>query len=56
MSFKNLFSSAYNYESLDKESTKIFKNYDEIVKENDNEIQSSVEFETPELPNIDDLF
>ena len=29
---------------------------DEIVKENDNEIQSSVEFETPELPNIDDLF
>jgi len=29
---------------------------DEIVKENDHEIQSSVEFETPELPNIDDLF
>ena len=29
---------------------------DEIIKENDNEIQSSVEFETPELPNIDDLF
>ena len=29
---------------------------DEIVKENDNEIQSSVEFATPELPNIDDLF
>ena len=29
---------------------------DEIVKENDNEIQSNVEFETPELPDIDDLF
>ena len=29
---------------------------DEMVKENDEEIQPNVEFETPELPNIDDLF
>ena len=29
---------------------------DEMVKENDTEIQSGIEFETPDLPNIDDLF
>jgi hypothetical protein len=29
---------------------------DEIVEENDNDNQSPVQFETPELPNIDDLF
>ena len=29
---------------------------DEIVEQNDNHNQSPVEFETPELPNIDDLF
>ncbi len=29
---------------------------DEIIEENDNDVQSSVEFATPELPDIDDLF
>ena len=29
---------------------------EEIVEQNDNHNQSRVEFETPELPNIDDLF
>lgn len=29
---------------------------DDVVEKNDNDNQSPVEFETPELPNIDDLF